>query len=87
MHRQMTEQNRTLVLAYLLFGLLISSQCVHSIGFVNHFESAESRQAQPGRKFMFVDTMKGREQVRASGRKNPSGPNPIGNRHPPSIQG
>lgn len=120
MHRQMTEQKRTLVLAYLLFGLLISSQCVHSIGFVNHFESAESREAQLGRKFMFVDTvstesipsafyiqfltksscfsheskilllwekMKGREQVRASGRKNPSGPNPIGNRHPPSIQG
>lgn len=52
----MTEQNRTLVLAYLLMGLLIASQCVNSHGFVI-LESAESREAQLGRRFMLVDTV------------------------------
>lgn len=31
--------------------------------------------------------MKRKEEVRGRSQKNPSGPNPIGNRHPPSIHG
>ncbi|CAK9323761.1 unnamed protein product [Citrullus colocynthis] len=80
----MAEQNiRLLVLGFLFLGLFVSCQYVHLHGII--IQAAESREVKLGRRFMFDDTRK--EEVRGRSQKNPSGPNPIGNRHPPSIHG
>lgn len=46
-----------------------------------------SKSSRLGLRFEIFGSVEGKEVERDGNRKNPSGPNPIGNRHPPAIEG
>eukprot|EP00257_Ricinus_communis_P027362 XP_025014776.1 uncharacterized protein LOC112536340 [Ricinus communis] len=78
------------IIAYFLVALFIASRChCYLATMVQHADSVDSKlgNAQLGKSFptKYVFSRKAGTHVKELIHKAPSGPNPIGNRHPPSI--
>ncbi|CBI31692.3 unnamed protein product, partial [Vitis vinifera] len=92
MHKIMPKMKKKQILAHLILAfLLTASQCYYTTAIMLRAMEPVASNTGPAQqrtgsatRYMFA-TWKFGQQIRGNIHKVPSGPNPIGNRHPPSY--